>query len=298
MAYDPKGGYVLLFGGAGDFNPVYGDTWKFQAGTWTQLSPARSPPARYGADLVYDAHDGYMVLFGGETSTTATALLNDTWKWSGGTWTNISPAVSPPARFWSAMAYDARDGYVVLFGGEGSGTCPSCNFLGDTWDFISGVWINVTQPSGPSPRWLPNMSYDATDGYLIMYGGESATGFQTDTWKFVAGVWTNITSSTFPSDQSAYLSMAYDPVLGGVILFGGYPNHCSGCGVPAPSVYYTWEFSGGTWTNITPHVSPPARSEAGMAFDGTTTGYLLLFGGNTYAYFGTAQPLDDTWKLV
>src|ERR1700679_2755635 len=66
------------------------------APTWTQLSPATSPPARAFAAMAYDAGTNQVVLFGGQGSTNN--ALGDTWTWNGTTWTQLSPATSPPAR--------------------------------------------------------------------------------------------------------------------------------------------------------------------------------------------------------
>ncbi len=293
MAYDAKDGYVVLFGGAYT-SGVFGDTWIFQGGNWTQLSPARSPSARYGASMVWDAHDGYVVLFGGDTSTSSGAALNDTWKFLHGTWTQLHPPVSPPARFWAGAAYDARDSYVVLFGGVGCTAPTTCTDLNDTWDFLSGVWINVTRPIAPSARAEPNLVYDAADRYVLLYGG----GGLNDTWTFVNGVWTELPLSTAPSDQGTYSSMAYDPSTGYVVLFGGQPLRCPGCMNPDPSVNFTWKYVGGTWSNITRTVGPSPRSEAALVYDPSAKA-LVLFGGSYYAYFTGANSLySDTWEFT
>jgi hypothetical protein len=78
----PAGNGTMLFGGQAAASayssngPLLGDTWLFSNGTWQNLTLRGHPPARTGADLVYDPIAGAMVLFGGSGST---ALLNDTW---------------------------------------------------------------------------------------------------------------------------------------------------------------------------------------------------------------------------
>ena len=44
MAYDPATGNMILFGGANN-SGFFGDTWTWDGTTWTQQSPANSPPA-------------------------------------------------------------------------------------------------------------------------------------------------------------------------------------------------------------------------------------------------------------
>ena len=65
--------------------------------------------------MAYDAATGTVVLFGGDGSS---GDLGDTWTWNGTTWTEQTPATSPPARESATMAYDAATGTVVLFGGQ------------------------------------------------------------------------------------------------------------------------------------------------------------------------------------
>jgi hypothetical protein len=69
------------------------DTWLWNGITWTQLSPAASPPARGAAALAYDPATSQLVLFGGYS---AASIYGDTWTWTSTTWTKLSPASSPP----------------------------------------------------------------------------------------------------------------------------------------------------------------------------------------------------------
>ncbi|MGB9236032.1 MAG: kelch repeat-containing protein [Terriglobales bacterium] len=128
MAYDAAHGNVVLFGGSATGSPV-NDTWVWDGANWAQLSPGTSPPARYAFAMAYDTAQGNVVLFGGDSGGVNAELLSDTWVWDGDTWTQESPATSPPARINHAMACDAAQGNVVLFGG----TDYRFSFLNDTW---------------------------------------------------------------------------------------------------------------------------------------------------------------------
>ena len=235
MAYDAHDGYVVLFGGQGRNLSYLGDTWKFVGGSWSQLATSPSPSPRDLSEMSYDSADGYVVLFGGYGTIKKHPALGDTWKFSAGNWTNITPATSPSPRYWATMTDDQKDGYVVLFGGD---TSPGIS-VKDTWEFAGDAWTNLNLSHSPSARMAAAATYDAKDGYVVLFGGATLTKQFNDTWKFFHGRWTNITSTPSPSVRYAS-GMGFDAKLGYVVLFGGTGNH---------TVYGdTWKYLGGVWS--------------------------------------------------
>ena len=92
MVYDSALGEVLLFGGVAvtGYTPAtatkgeaytmggpLNDLWAWSGGGWRQLHPATSPPARFYAQMAYDAASGQVLLFGGAVNTIAD--IADTW---------------------------------------------------------------------------------------------------------------------------------------------------------------------------------------------------------------------------
>lgn len=219
VAYDPKDHYVVVFGGVNG-STFFNDTWVFAGGFWHHLRPPVSPSARSGARLVYDAADGYLVMFGGGAPTGGT-LLNDTWKFLHGHWTQLNPANSPPARRAAGMAYDVADGYVLLFGGLGSSD------LNDTWKFHHGSWTQLTPRVSPVVRVAPGMTYDAAAKRVILFGGrdDNTATVLNDTWAFHAGNWTQLHPVTVPPPRF-YPSFTFDMADHAVLMFGGavYPQ--------------------------------------------------------------------------
>ncbi len=241
MTYDAADGYVVLFGGYNGTTSL-NDTWTFSAGQWTERSPVTHPSARFAASFAFDPADNYTVLFGGATITSGTNKFDfDTWRFSGGAWTELHLGTHPSARGTSGLAYDAADGYLVLFGGCGSliGFCGHPDR--DTWKFVGGHWTNISSP-GPSARGAPAMTYDAADGYLLLFGGANNSTTFNDTWTFLGGAWTEISPATHPYGL-AVASITDDPSAGYVVLFGGYH-------IPAKVKDDTWSFVGGTWTKV------------------------------------------------
>lgn len=311
ITYDAAAGYVLLFGGEnGAGTQLYSDTWKFSGGVWTNIttSVGTPPSPRVSAVMAYDVADGYVVLFGGLSVSGGKYLQDhsDTWKFSSGTWTNITASVgTPPAgRFSPGFAYDWAGRDVLLFGGESAldGLLNSgVTMYQDTWTFAGGKWTSITSSVGtpPSARSGVQMVYDPADSYVLLYGGiwntlsgTTLTGYVTaDTWRFASGTWTNITTSVqgAPGDR-ALAGIAYDALAGTVVMSGGcyaYVNEV------CPLENSTWTYRGGTWTDVSQalSVAPAARGTMAMTND-SADGYLLFFGGSCGS--GCAQ--QDTWR--
>ena len=292
MVYDAKDGYVLLFGGSTNQNY----TWKFSDGKWTDLNIAVAPPSRAHGGIAYDAADGYVVLFGGSSRN---VYYNDTWEYSGGVWKNVTASAGrgPSPRVAPAMAYDAADGYIVLFGGMNA----AHHTLNDTWEFAHGKWANVTGTTGETPvsRFAEGLAYDAADGYLLMYGGWTATkGLKDktldDTWEFSGGAWKPLSPKENPGPRW-FVGLTYDSTDGYVLFFEGIND--SGVKSYWNTPPYTWTYRGGVWTNVTNSSnSPPHRFAEGLV-DDPADHYVLMFGGlNSTAV--VAHALSDTWTYA
>ncbi|MCI4318435.1 MAG: hypothetical protein L3J96_07845, partial [Thermoplasmata archaeon] len=187
VTFDAADGHLVMFGGSSDYYPagvLYKDTWAFVHQKWTNLTKGVSghPPARYRAEMTYDAADGSAILFGG--CTRVACPTNDSWKFHGGHWTNLtaSSAIGPSPRVYPAMAYDPAVGKLILFGGAASPTGP---VYGDTWTFTGGVWAPLTFTHSPPGRYGADLVYDPAIRGLILFGGygSSASGLS-DTWMF------------------------------------------------------------------------------------------------------------------
>ncbi|MCI4337491.1 MAG: PKD domain-containing protein [Thermoplasmata archaeon] len=288
MTYDVSDGYVVLFGG-GNVSTFYNDTWKFQSGTWTNITPVSSPPAVADISLAYDAADGYVVLTNGlpcagPAPGCRIGYLNETWKFSAGVWSQIVTTAHPPGYAWAAMTYDYADHYLLFYGGvdplSGSAGMPY------TWKYIGGAWTNITSGPQPNQAFRSAMTYDVSDGYVLLFGGGPRFGLEWNyTWKFVGGSWTNISTAVAPPGVEL-AGLVYDETLSEVVVFGGY-NASS-----RSDLAETWVFHAGTWTAAAPTGTPPGREEAGLAND-SHDGYLVLFGGNEDGVAGY-----DTWTLM
>jgi hypothetical protein len=87
-----------------------------------------------------------------------------------------------------------------------------------------------------------------------------------------------------PSTQppwTYYTPGAYDPMLRGVVMFGG-----------ASGLNDTWLWTGTDWTQLTTTNAPSARDSHGLAYD-YNTNQLIMFGGES-----SGNLLGSTGELV
>ena len=256
--------------------PLLAATVAAQNYTWTQLSPASSPPGRDNAAMAYDALQSQAVLFGGSASS---GDLNDTWVWDGTTWTQKTPANSPPARTGAAMVFDAAHKQVVLFGGYGT------DDLNDTWVWDGTNWTEKTPPNSPQARYSPGMVYDAAHSQVILFGGYSdgSGGAMGDTWVWDGTTWNQKTPQSSPTARSD-LALVYDSAHSVVVLFRG--------GNEDTGVYFadTWTWDGANWTQQPSQLSPTARTDLAMAYNAAAR-EAVMFGG----WDVNGNNLGDTW---
>lgn len=309
-AYDPALGSTVLFGG--NSSGVLGDTWIFSSGSWAPAFSSPAPPARFGGGLVYDAAMSELVLFGGQaliggSATGPSEFLNDTWVLNATGWHQLHPAHAPSSRADFAMAYDAADAEVLLFGGGGGIGIPHSRWTlyNDTWTFQNGQWSNITSTVGsaPSPRIDTSAVFDPTDGYVLLAGGASGgptlldpCGFTlSDQWVFSGGHWSKLTvTGTAPPAGAG--SLWFDSSTSTTYYFEEQENLTAvgeGCRAVVDDV---WSYAHGNWTLLAPGGlpnAPPQRFGAEVV-DDEADHVELLFSGQA----GVNGPyLSDWWSF-
>ena len=167
--------------------------------------------------MAFDAATGTTILFGGADNT---STFGDTWSWNGTAWTQLSPATSPPARDLASMAYDASLGKIVLFGGF-DGTTD----LNDTWTWNRTTWASVTTPVGLTARSdaARRMMPDRQQPGALRGESGSGSSYYGDTWLYGSTGWTQAAPSHYPGPRAGE-GLAFNPVLGHVVLGGGYDS--------------------------------------------------------------------------
>lgn len=291
---DTSAGYVLQFGGdLGTPNILEAGSWAYRNGTWTNLSPLRSPPARDAAAMAYDPSAEEDVMFGGFANCTesgCSSVLRDTWTFADGNWTEVpSNGPPPPGRAGAAMAYDPSLGGVVLFGGvEANGT-----LLADTWAFVNGSWAELAPRGSPPGLYRPGLAYDAATAGLVLFGGIGGAPdryvLTNETWTFAEGAWKQVDPASSPPPPADGVAMAAEPGDATILL----EEHDAGAG---PST--TWAFGSDGWTNVTPAGPAPPAGAQNLVTD-ASDGYVLdapfpAVGLNASTY-GFA---NGSWRIV
>jgi hypothetical protein len=134
-------------------------------------------------------------------------------------------------------------------------------------------WISIP---GVPPLSGASSAFDADDDDLIVFGGRTANGtVSDDTWVWNGKVWTRIPASQTIAPPARHdASIAFDPYLHQLILFGGESSSGGLLGD-------TWAWNGYSWYQLG-GAGPGPREAAALSFD--PQGNLVLFGGFGYPY--------------
>lgn len=282
MAYDAADGYYLLFGGRDNVTGApLADTWTFRDGSWTEIVPSVSPPARWGGMMAYDPLDGYVVLYGGVGVSGSD--LSDSWTFDGGTWTKLNTSSSPGPVAEGAMAWDPALQGMILYGGTDGGAT-----LSSMWTFTAGGWAETRGSGFPGSLSEAAMAYDAADNEMVLFGGTTGRQVSNMTWTYTASGWSPLPRGAAPSPRT-FSAMTTEGLSGAVELFGGESSDGAALGD-------SWQFLGGTWTNETAQLAgaaPPARWGAALSSNDAAPGAPLLFGG-----CDSASARGDLWTLA
>lgn len=285
MAFDPQIHKVVLVTTNSTKFACKMYTWTYSGGVWSNQTSSISgePAVTSGAGFVYDASDGYMLLYGGYDDCTGSN--GGTWSFHNNTWSRVNATSQPPVGRDFGMTYDARDGYVILYGGfDPSVSNPAVSR--QTWAYHAGAWSQVVTSRSPVGAEFMGLSENSSSGTVVLFGGEFGRDIVNQTWTYSAGTW-NILSPRGNPPALSQFGMVFVPSVG-FVVFGGYQL---GKGYERS----TWVLSGSGWTNLTASLSaspPIVYSDYLSATYDPAAGTVLVFLSPNIA--GTAQ---STWSL-
>lgn len=321
MAYDVAHDQTVMFGGRGvqGGRTVSGldDTWIFDGRGWLQIKTDVQPIARYGHAMAYDAKRKRVVLFGGFSSGTSTALA-DTWEWDGVRWTAHDTAQGPAPRANHMMTYDGKRDVVVLYGGDHEqpdGTSFSnVNQYADTWLWDGTQWtlqVTATAPNchqgflaTTNGRNSAGFGFDASRGVSVLWGGgcyqltpAGGGGYylyqyvaDTTVWELDASGWTQRSPSGGPA-ASASARLAFSPLSRRMVVMTGNASE-------------QWEWNGASWTAF---AGPLPQHDFVAIVTDDERQRIVMHGG--YSYYDEVDQTDydvrythewngSSWQLV
>jgi hypothetical protein len=274
-AYDPDTRQTLLFGGeefefqSGDFSTNVTWQWDAAASTWTRLTPITSPPERDNAAMAFDAATHQLLLFGGYDAQ-AGADLDDTWQWTGSTWSRLITTSHPPDG--SSMAYDtATKQLLALGGGTASGGAQ-------TWSWTGTDWVQLAPPTQLPAAIESVMAFDRAVNRMLQVSWTATNAMQT--WAWNGKTWAQLPTSAGTPGPLRAAVMAFDPALNATILVG--------LTTTSPQ---TWAYANGAWAAL-PGVPSTGELPSAMVYNGAQ-GQLLLFAPLNYY----TTPDNETWAL-
>jgi len=148
----------------------------------------------------------------------------------------------------------------------------------------NGTWTDLINMPGTLA--LAPIAYDPVTKQTILFGGFGPpSGFFGSTWDWNGSEWSQLNPVDSPPASSDG-SMAFDPAIGDLVLFGGASS--------TSALNQTWLWNGSDWKQVAtpPNGTPPARWDAMMAFDAQSQ-QLVLFGG-----YNPSGYLNDTWVFT
>ncbi|MGE5183616.1 MAG: hypothetical protein ACM31C_16205, partial [Acidobacteriota bacterium] len=193
-----------------------------------------------------------------------------------------TPAPVPPGRAGAAMAFDANIGHVIMFGGaEASGGGST---VAETWVWDGTNWTQLAPATSPGNRGGARMAFDSAHKYVLMYGGQPASGTADNhVWAWSGSNWSDLGTSTGPATGWDVSSLTFDANVGKIVAWDGTAGT-------------TYEWSGSAWTAVAAATPTTTRSYLTMTYDAVRK-QVVLFGGGTstgFPGFGISG-YADTW---
>jgi hypothetical protein len=276
---DPVSNGVLMLDGSTSPEPRT-ETWLLDRNGWRLHSVIARPPASSTLGLVYDIEQERALAFLGSD---VGVLGTSTWAFSRDGWQRLFPTIQPSRRTGFGMVFDSVRSRALVFGGADS----LLRIFDETWAFDGQRWNLLLPASRPPSTFTHAMAFDSDRDRVVLFGGQSivapSTAF-TQTWEFDGTDWIQRLPATVPLGRFSAV-MAYDPLRGETVLFGG---SLAGGGVGGD----TWIWNGLDWSPRATGVSPPPRFGASMTFD-VARGVMVLTGGRSAPI---AAPLEDVWE--
>jgi hypothetical protein len=141
------------------------------------------------------------------------------------------------------------------------------------------------------------MVWHGSNERIVVFGGESRRDssqlryYLNDTWEWNGKIWVQVYPGNPPPGRAGH-AMVYDSVADRVVVFAGK----AGVDPDDEDLVLlrndTWELVDGSWRPVTSPAAPPARQQAGAAFE-PANNRMVVYGG----FDESGDVRHDTWVL-
>ena len=284
MAYDPARKTTTIFGGTEAFSVPIGDTITYHQGLWsTPATPAISPSPRSLFAFATDPINNVVWMIGGMDTT---ATLDDIWKYSNGTWQEVSFTGQPTACVSPVSAYDTdRQKLVVV--------CQDVSvheFDGTTWKTVD----TSGQKNVPQVRRFSAMTYDQNIHKTVLFGGYNDVNYVNETWTWDGTTWTQVKNNAAPARSHA--AMWFDPNMHQTVIYGGIGQRTTNDRIER--YQDMWSFDGNGWTEMKSVTNTPGQRYGAEVTVNPIDNKAYLFGGLKLIVDGAKQSQEyenDLW---
>jgi hypothetical protein len=258
MVYCNSTNEIILFGGW-----QVGGTWSFdcESQTWSEVVTSIDPGEHHSLNMAFDPKENAVILFGGFNSESVET--DDTWKFDLETreWSDLSPAITPLARYGHVMVYDESIEQIVMT----SGNTASHGHQDDTWAFnaSSNTWSELATDGDPDRLKWPSMTYDNVNQKAILFGGQIGDTAVSGTWIYDGSL--NAWERRYPDDPPSpriNTGLAFDSSNNITVLFGGADVEFN-----TYSDTWTYSFENNNWTDMSEVPSSPLPTPTGLPLE-------------------------------
>lgn len=190
----------------------FNDSWRFSLAndSWTEVTPGGNLPQRRCLHSAsFDTLNRRMIVYGGQSA----GALGDIWAFdlAQHTWSELTPAQSPPGRWFPTNVYDTENHRVMIFGGNlGSGKAN------EVWafDLADNEWQQLsTSGTPPTARDGATAIYLASEARMLVFAGRDGNG------TYLNDIW-----SLDLSQPVSVEPLPENDLPASFQLFGNYPN--------------------------------------------------------------------------
>jgi len=153
---------------------------------------------------------------------------------------------------------------------------------------LTRAWTELAMSPSPPALACPGLAHDPVTGESHVYGGFIDTDVASDAhWSLSSSGWAEACPGCPGPGPRAGHALVYDPIRGGLLLFGGVDE-------TGATRNDTWLYRGGAWTELDElFLRPAPRRQFFHAYD-PARGVLVVYGGLPDRY---VQPYEDLWEL-